>query len=69
MFAEMLDFCEQGYWLFLPYKAVRDWDGPIGAVSQQDRRPRLIVDYSFSDVNAETVLIAPTEAIQFGRAL
>jgi hypothetical protein len=29
----------------------------------------LIVDYSFSEVNAETVQLAPPEAMQFGRAL
>lgn len=70
---EMLDFCKQGYWIVMPYEAVRGWPGlrlsPIGAVPQRDRRPRLIVDYSFSDVNAETVLLAPAEAMQFGRAL
>lgn len=73
VFDEMLDFCRQGYWLVLPYEAVRGWDGlrlsPIGAVPQRDRRPRLIVDYSFSEVNDETVLLAPAESMQFGRAL
>jgi hypothetical protein len=70
---EMMDFCRQGYWMVVPYAAVRHWRdlrlSPIGAVPQRDRRPRLIVDYSFSDVNAETVQLAPPEAMQFGRAL
>jgi hypothetical protein len=35
----------------------------------EQSRPRLIVDYSFSDVNAETVPLAPSEAMQFGRTL
>ena len=72
-FDEMRDFCEQGYWIVLPYAAVRNWENlrvsPIGAVPQRDRRPRLIVDYSFSDLNAETLKLAPAEAMQFGRAL
>lgn len=70
---EMMDFCRQGYWMVVPYAAVRHWTNlrlsPIGAVPQRDRRPRLIVDYSFSDVNGETVQLAPPEAMQFGRAL
>ena len=36
---------------------------------QRDRRPRLIVDFSFSDVNEDTVLLAQPEAMQFGMAL
>ena len=73
VFEEMSDFCEQGYWIVLPYSAVKEWRtlrvSPIGAVPQRDRRPRLIVDYSFSDLNAETLPLAPAEAMQFGRAL
>jgi len=41
----------------------------MGVVPQNDRRPRPIVDYSFSGVNAETVTLAPQEAMQFGRTL
>lgn len=71
--AEMVDFCRQGYWLVLPQEVVAEWPNlrisPLGVVPQRDRRPRLIVDYSFSDVNAETVHLAPAEAMQFGRAL
>lgn len=70
---EMIDFCRQGYWLVLPQGVVSDWPNlrilPLGVVLQRDRRPRLIVDYSFSSVNAETVQLAPHEAMQFGRAL
>lgn len=73
VFDELRDFCEQGYWIALPYSAVRNWNSvrvsPIGAVPQRDRRPRLIVDYSFSELNAETLQLAPAEAMQFGRAL
>jgi hypothetical protein len=70
---EILDFCVQGYWAVLPYTHVREWPGlrisPLGVVPQLDRRPRLIVDYSYSGVNEETVPLAPKEAMQFGRAL
>ena len=73
VFEEMMDFCRQGYWIVLPYDMVKHWTAlrvsPLGAVPQRDRRPRLIVDYSYSNVNQETVLLAPHEAMQFGRAL
>ena len=74
VFDEMGDFCEQqGCWIALPYSVVRNWPNlrvsPIGAVPERDRRPRLIVDYSFSELNAETLQLAPAEAMQFGRAL
>jgi hypothetical protein len=70
---EMLEFCEQGYWVVLPYSLARQLANlrlsPLGVVPQRDRRPRLIVDYTFSRVNADTVPMAPREAMQFGRAL
>ena len=70
---EILDFCTQGYWAVLPYTVVRHWKNlrisPLGVVPQRDRRPRLIVDYSFSGVNDDTVILAPRESMQFGRAL
>jgi hypothetical protein len=70
---EMIDFCQQGYWIVLPYSVVSEWPGlrisPLGVVPQRDRRPRLIVDYTFSGVNPDTVPLAPKEAMQFGRAL
>lgn len=73
VFREMAEFCAQGYWAVLPYAVVRQWPNlrvsPLGSVPQRDRQPRLIVDYSFSDVNAETVPLAPPEAMQFGRTL
>ena len=41
----------------------------MGAVPQCERRPHIIVDYSFSSVNQEAEKGAPHEAMQFGRAL
>ena len=73
VYSEMVNFCNQGYWMVLPYSAVQQLPNlrisPLGVVPQRDRRPRLIVDYTFSGVNQETVPLAPREAMQFGRAL
>ena len=70
---ELLDFCRQGYWTVLPLEAVLGWANlrlsPLGVVPQRERRPRLIVDYTFSGVNHDTARLAPKEAMQFGRAL
>lgn len=71
--AEMLDFCAQGYWIVLPLEAALLLPGlrlsPLGVVPQRNRRSRLIVDYTHSGVNEETVRLAPPEAMQFGKAL
>ena len=72
--AEILDFCQQGYWAVLPYALVRQWVNlrvsPQDVVPQRDCRPRLNVDYTFSGgVNGDTVALASREAMQFGKAL
>jgi hypothetical protein len=70
---EMATMVSRGQWMVLPYSMVRDIPGlrisPIGVVPQHDRRPRTIVDYTYYRLNADTVLLAPSEAMQFGRAL
>ncbi|KAI2493227.1 hypothetical protein MHU86_21301 [Fragilaria crotonensis] len=70
---ELVDFCRQGYWTVLPLDAVQHWPelrlSPLGVVPQRERRPRLIVDYTFSGVNQDTARLGPAEAMQFGRAL
>jgi hypothetical protein len=79
---EMADFARKGFWTVLPYDIVRELSllpgfrhlrsirvSPLGCVPQRGRRPRLIVDLSFYGVNADTVQLAPHEAMQFGRAL
>jgi hypothetical protein len=69
---EMADMCEKNYWMVLPYHMVRDLDelriSPPGVVPQKDRRPRTIVDYTFSGVNENTISLAPAHSMQFGRA-
>jgi hypothetical protein len=70
---EMAEFCEKGFWVVLPYDLVKQLPGlklsPLGVVPQRERRPRLIVDYSFYGVNDSTLKLMPPEAMQFGRAL
>ena len=70
VFEEILDFCGQGYWAVLPYSHVHNWKdlhiSPLGVVPQRDRRPRLIVDYSFSGVNDDTLSLAPRESTSKG---
>lgn len=69
-FATMID---QKFWVILPYSSVEHYPylriSPMGVVPQKDRRPRTIVDYSFSGVNQATLQLAPEEAMQFGHAL
>ena len=70
---DMADMIQKGYWVVLPYHLVKDLPNlrisPMGAVPQRDRRPRTIVDYSYSEVNQHTQRGAPPQAMQFGRAL
>ena len=64
---------QKGQWILLPYSLVRDLPNlclsPLGVVPQCDRRPCIIVDYTFNGINADTIRLALTEAMQFGRAL
>ena len=57
----------------MPYSKVRNVSGlrlsSPGVVPQRDQRPRWIVDYSWWNVNQETLPLAPKEAIQFRHAL
>ena len=70
---EFADMINKGQWVVLPAAAVKDMPGlrisPPGVVPQRGRRPRWIVDYTFSDVNKETLPLAAMEAMQFGHAL
>ena len=70
---ELADMVARATWIVLPYSRLRHLPNlrisPMGVVPQHERRPRPIVDYTFSGVNQETILLAPREAMQFGRAL
>jgi hypothetical protein len=69
----MYDYVNMGYWLVLPYSAVRHMTplrlAPAGVVPQRERRPRPIMDYSFYDTNQQSVPIQPAHAMQFGGTL
>jgi hypothetical protein len=66
---EMLLFALSGFWTLLPYRLVKDMPNlrlsPLGVVRQR----RVIADYSFWGVNADTIKLSPSEAMQFGPAL
>jgi hypothetical protein len=74
---ELVEFVNRGQWVVLPASTLlHDPElakhlqvSPMGVVPQRARRPRVIVDYSFSLVNAETSKLAHPEAMQFGKAL
>jgi len=70
---ELADMVDRATWLVLPYSKLRHLSrlriSPMGVVPQHERRPRPIVDYTFSGVNADTVGLAPHEAMQFGHTL
>jgi hypothetical protein len=69
----MYDMVRMGYWVVLPYSAVRSLPhlklAPCGVVPQRERRPRPIMDYSFNSVNQHVAPLAPIHAMQFGTTL
>jgi hypothetical protein len=70
---DFYDYVLSGYWLVLPYSAIRGHPSlriaPAGVVPQRDRRPRPIMDYTYNTVNQGTVALAPQRAMQFGTCL
>jgi hypothetical protein len=70
---EMADFNDKSFWTVLPLEAVQHLPNlrlsPLGCVPQRDRRPRLINDLTFYEINKQTIRLAPSEAMQFGKAL
>jgi hypothetical protein len=69
----MYEYVRAGYWLVLPYSALRGHPllkiAPAGVVPQRERRPRPIMDYSYNHVNKHSLDIAPTRTMQFGFCL
>jgi hypothetical protein len=72
-FEDLFDMVSKGYWAILPYNAI--WKlphlklSPAGVVPQRTRRPRPIMDYSFTGVNEASLQLAPKHAMQLGHAL
>ena len=70
---EFVDMINKKQWVILPYTVAQDLPGlrlsPPGVVPQRERRPRWICDYSYYQVNDETVELFFKESMQFGHAL
>ena len=70
---EMAEFMECGFWTVLPLHLVKDLPGfrpsPLGVKEERERKPRLVCDHSFFEVNETTLKWAPAEAMQFGGTL
>ena len=72
---EMLQFASQGYWMVVPYRILaqvleetnRKYD--LWLVLQWEHHLHFIVNYSFYNVNQETLLLGPTDVMQLSRAL
>lgn len=73
LWKEAHEMCQRRHAMVLPFSAVKHLAGvrisPPGVVPQRTRRDRTICDLTYSGVNADTVSLAPTEAMQFGNAL
>jgi hypothetical protein len=71
--AEMLDMVCKGYWSVLPFTVLQHYPhlklSPAGVVPQRTRRPRPIMDYSFTGVNANSLPLSPLHSMQFGHTL
>jgi len=70
---DMASMIHASQWIVLPLAMVEHLPGlrisPMGVVPQRQRRPRPIVDYTFSGINTETLPIAAMDSMQFGHAL
>jgi hypothetical protein len=57
----------KGQWTVLPASLSHKLKGvrksPVGIVPHRDRRPRMIVDYSFYDVNEDMASVAPNQSM------
>eukprot|EP00536_Pseudo-nitzschia_multiseries_P018007 jgi/Psemu1/53700/gm1.53700_g len=70
---EYADMMDKQQWTVLPASLILNLPNlrlsPLGLVPQRGRRPRMISDYTYSEVNQDTIPLAPAEAMQFGRTL
>jgi hypothetical protein len=69
----MLDMVRKKYWVVLPFHTVKHLPNlklaPAGVVPQRTRRPRPIIDYTFTGVNQSSAPLAPMNAMQFGSTI
>jgi hypothetical protein len=70
LWEDMTDMVGKGFWVVLPFKQVQHYLhlklAPCGVVPQRTRRPRPIMDYTFTGVNQASAPLAPMHAMQFG---
>ena len=70
---KILSMMQRGQWILLPYHLVKDLPNlrlsPLGIIPQHDQHPRVIIDYTYSGVNEDTLCLTPQEVMQFGCAL
>jgi hypothetical protein len=63
----------KGYWTVLPFSAVRHFKrlklSPAGVVPQCLRRPRPIMDYTFTAVNQHSSSLSPSHSMQIGSTM
>ena len=73
LYEDMVDLVRKGHWILLPYRLAKRLPSlrltPPGVIPQRGRRPRTIVDYTWSGINEATLTPAPYEAMRFGREL
>ena len=69
---DMRDFVEKGFWIVLPLEDAVGLNvlclSPAGLIPQRDRQDRIVVDYTWSEVNEATCRMDP-DSMQFGHAL
>ena len=72
LWEEFIDMIKLKQWVILPLHIARNLPGlrisPPGVVPQRNRRPRWIGDYTWSEVNQQTIPLVPQESLQYGRA-
>jgi hypothetical protein len=70
---EFADMIHKKQWILPPAALAMTQEelriSTLGVPPQRDRRPRSIIDYTFYHINEDTVVRAPPEAMQFGKAL
>ena len=63
----------KGKWVVLPYSVAKHLMGPRlippRVKEERDWRPRWICDYSYSNINVDSLLILPPYSMKYGRAL
>lgn len=70
---DMVDYVNKKFWCVLPFSAVKHYPhlklAPCGVVPQWDRRPRPIMDYTYTSVNQMSVPLALMHSMQIGKTL